>query len=602
MTLRSGIEESRQILRKGMFPSKKREPKHKFSSSQLKLDDNSQLAVIGGGPAGSFFSYFLLDMAERVGITIQIDIFESRDFSSPAPMGCNMCGGIISESLVQTLATEGINLPSTVVQRGIESYTLHMDVGSVVIKTPLHEKRIGAVYRGAGPRDIKEKRWDSFDGFLQKLTKEKGAQIIQGRVNNINWEGGRPQVKTREGLEKAYDLLAVAVGVNSPTVKLFSETDYEAPGTTKTFICEYYLGKELVDNSLGSSMHTFLLNIPRLEFAAFIPKGDYVTVCMLGREIDKELVLSFLESPEVKDCMPPTWILTQNACQCYPRINIKGSDKPFSERMLFIGDCGVSRLYKDGIGAAYHTAKAAATTVIFEGISADNFKKHFWPACRRVEHDNRIGKMIFFAVGKLQKFRFARRAILRMVTMEQKWNHGQKRMSMALWDMFTGSAPYKEVFLRMLHPLFIARFLWNMIVAVWPLKRKSEQKGDPMSTGDLGKVYQDGEVIIRQGEAGDCMYEILNGKVEVIQEKEDKNIRLAVLSKGDFFGEMAIFEREVRSATVRALGEARALTIDKRIFLRRIIQDPSLAFRIVERMSKRIRELNAEIVRLKTET
>jgi len=75
-----------------------------------------------------------------------------------------------------------------------------------------------------------------------------------------------------------------------------------------------------------------------------------------------------------------------------------------------------------------------------------------------------------------------------------------------------------------------------------------------------------------------------------------------VLGKGDFFGEMAIFEHEVRSATIRARGEVRALTVDKRTFLRRITEDPSIAFRIVGRMSRRIRELDAEIVRLKTES
>jgi CRP-like cAMP-binding protein len=63
---------------------------------------------------------------------------------------------------------------------------------------------------------------------------------------------------------------------------------------------------------------------------------------------------------------------------------------------------------------------------------------------------------------------------------------------------------------------------------------------------------------------------------------------------------MAIFEHDVRSATVRALGEVRALTIDKRTFLRRITEDPSLAFRIVEKMSHRIREMNNKLVRLKT--
>ena len=121
-----------------------------------------------------------------------------------------------------------------------------------------------------------------------------------------------------------------------------------------------------------------------------------------------------------------------------------------------------------------------------------------------------------------------------------------------------------------------------------------------METGALGKVYRDGEVIVRQGEAGDCMYVIQAGQAEVLQEKDNQEVRLAVLGEGDVFGEMALFEREARSATVRALGDLRVFTVDKRTFLRRIHQDPSLAFRILQKMSYRIRELSAEIVRMKT--
>ena len=120
-----------------------------------------------------------------------------------------------------------------------------------------------------------------------------------------------------------------------------------------------------------------------------------------------------------------------------------------------------------------------------------------------------------------------------------------------------------------------------------------------MKTGVLGKVYNDGDVIVRQGEPGDCMYEILAGTVEVLREKNGQEVCLAMLSKGDFFGEMAIFEREVRSATVRTMGEVRAITIDKRTLMRRISEDPSLAFRIVEKMANRIREMDVEIERLK---
>jgi CRP-like cAMP-binding protein len=116
-----------------------------------------------------------------------------------------------------------------------------------------------------------------------------------------------------------------------------------------------------------------------------------------------------------------------------------------------------------------------------------------------------------------------------------------------------------------------------------------------MTTGELGKVYKDGETIIKQGEKGNCMYVILEGKVEIIREKDAKEMRLAVAGEGDFIGEMAIFESEVRSATVRALGDVRAITVDKENFIRRVNQDPSIAFRLVKILIQRIREMNKEM-------
>jgi CRP-like cAMP-binding protein len=119
-----------------------------------------------------------------------------------------------------------------------------------------------------------------------------------------------------------------------------------------------------------------------------------------------------------------------------------------------------------------------------------------------------------------------------------------------------------------------------------------------VNTGDLGRVYGDGEVIIRQGEVGDCMYVIQEGEVEIILEDGDNEILLITRKEGEFFGEMALFDRDVRSATVRSLGQARILTVDKKNLLSRISKDPSMAFRLLETMSSRIRELLVEVNRL----
>lgn len=122
-----------------------------------------------------------------------------------------------------------------------------------------------------------------------------------------------------------------------------------------------------------------------------------------------------------------------------------------------------------------------------------------------------------------------------------------------------------------------------------------------MGKGDLGKSYSDGEIITRQGDVGDCMYVIQQGSVQVLVEKDGVETPLRVAREGEFMGEMAIFDHEERSATLRAIGEARLLTIDKKNFLKRIHSDPSLAFRLVQTMSMRIRELSSEIARLKSE-
>ncbi len=121
-----------------------------------------------------------------------------------------------------------------------------------------------------------------------------------------------------------------------------------------------------------------------------------------------------------------------------------------------------------------------------------------------------------------------------------------------------------------------------------------------METGALGKVYQDGEIIVRQGEVGNAMYVIQSGKAEVVEEVSGKTVPLAVLGENDFFGEMALFEHQVRSATVRALGAVRVLTVDKKTLLRRIQQDPTLAFRMLEHICHRLRKLDSEVARIKT--
>jgi flavin-dependent dehydrogenase len=208
-------------------------------------------------------------------------------------------------------------------------------------------------------------------------------------------------------------------------------------------------------------MHMFLLNIPRLDCAAIIPKGHYVTVCLLGRDIDRDLIQTFFGNPAVKRCFPEDWTVTEGACHCSPKINVREASRGFADRVVLVGDCGVTRLYKDGIGAAYRTAKAAARTAVFSGISAEDFRCHYAPLYRSIAWDNRFGLTIFAVVHLIKGMRPLLRGVMRMTRAEQAVPGLAKRMSLVLWDMFTGSAPYRDIFLRTLDPRFLARFLWE---------------------------------------------------------------------------------------------------------------------------------------------
>jgi CRP/FNR family cyclic AMP-dependent transcriptional regulator len=120
-----------------------------------------------------------------------------------------------------------------------------------------------------------------------------------------------------------------------------------------------------------------------------------------------------------------------------------------------------------------------------------------------------------------------------------------------------------------------------------------------MDKGGLGTTYHDGEIIVRQGDKGDRMFVIQKGRAQILVEKDGEETPIRVAEEGELIGEMAIFERDLRSATVRAQGEVRVLTVDKKNFLKRIHEDPSLAFRVVQTMSRRIRELSDDLARLK---
>jgi CRP-like cAMP-binding protein len=99
-----------------------------------------------------------------------------------------------------------------------------------------------------------------------------------------------------------------------------------------------------------------------------------------------------------------------------------------------------------------------------------------------------------------------------------------------------------------------------------------------------------GETIFREGDLGTEMYIINEGKVEILNRMGEEDRVLAVLEKGDFFGEMSVLEDLPRAATARALSDARLLQINGSTFDQMLQGNPEIAVRMMRKLSRRLRE------------
>ncbi len=101
---------------------------------------------------------------------------------------------------------------------------------------------------------------------------------------------------------------------------------------------------------------------------------------------------------------------------------------------------------------------------------------------------------------------------------------------------------------------------------------------------------KEGELIFREGDLGPEMYIINEGKVEILNTVGDEEQLLAVLEKGDFFGEMSVLEDLPRAASARALTDVRLLQINGTTFDHMLQSNPEIAVRMMRKLSRRLRE------------
>lgn len=425
-------------------------------SGDLALKHGSRIGVIGGGPAGSLFAHFAQKLARRIGPEVSITIFDGKNFLQKGPQGCNLCAGVIAESLNERLEEEGIHLPESRIISHAEGYVLHTGEETLHLSWRDYLKGpISCVFRGNGPRYSSFPDVVSFDDFLLSWAQDQNTRVIPYPVWDIERPSDRHEplvlVYGKKDRPKRFeaDLVVGAFGVNTYLMDRIRRLGfgYLPPFTLKTYQAEFKLGRTPVSARFADNIHVYLPRSKTIRYATITPKGDYITLTLIGKkDATPELLVDFLKLPEIREAIP----LGEPRCSCFPRIPVSPAKKPFSDKLVIIGDASFSRHYKNGLESAFFTAKLAAETVFQVGLDDRSFSRHFYRRAKDIiVDDNRYGRALFFLNDVIASMPLLARAHLSL-TKKNRNTRSSEKVRYILWHMFTGNIPYRKIFRALL--------------------------------------------------------------------------------------------------------------------------------------------------------
>ncbi len=117
------------------------------------------------------------------------------------------------------------------------------------------------------------------------------------------------------------------------------------------------------------------------------------------------------------------------------------------------------------------------------------------------------------------------------------------------------------------------------------------------------REYEPGQIVFREGDASDTCYIVRSGRARAVREHPDgRTITLATFGTGDIFGELAMFEDELRSATVEAVQRTGAVAVLGPDMRRLIVEHPQIAIRLLAALGRRLRETNDRLAKQSFQT
>jgi hypothetical protein len=447
-----------------------------------RLRNNATVAIVGGGPAGSFLAIHLLRLARERRRNLRVVIFERRRPSpDPEPSnlagpykGCPRCAGGISPRLNDALAELKIELPDDVLQSRVSLITVQGNWKPIYLKVP-RDRQMLSVYRGSlplghGPRHA------SFDALLMDTAVGLGAELIGSRVSRVFYDGQHYPVLcyAAGGADKTLkaDFAAFAGGVNERSIEsagrpssagLFRmlQPAYEPPRLRKALIAELAGPTDCFELAQGT-LHYVESSAAglQLDMCSIMPKTGYFTISLIGGSVDNAashkdnlaIIQRFLATPRIRRVLPME-APPQLRCICNPYIVVGMAKQPFGQRAAAVGDMATSRQYKDGILAAHDMARDLAAVIVDEGTGLASLAKGYGPTLARFRRDNRFASVIFFLYRWFFTSPLLSRIIYQTFASERKSQRRSRRgFAKIFWGISSGDEQYEQIARAMLRP------------------------------------------------------------------------------------------------------------------------------------------------------
>ncbi|MEA3277448.1 MAG: cyclic nucleotide-binding domain-containing protein [Pseudomonadota bacterium] len=123
-----------------------------------------------------------------------------------------------------------------------------------------------------------------------------------------------------------------------------------------------------------------------------------------------------------------------------------------------------------------------------------------------------------------------------------------------------------------------------------------ESELEELGRSVMERRFEENQIIFEQGDPGDEFYIVSSGQARISYPSEEgENLLLAVVKDNDFFGEMALFDNSVRSATVQAVTPITCFTLTREAFLRCIESNPEVSKKVMSALAQSMRRMNENV-------